>query len=188
VHFDQIIPPREAEDMIIKISEKEKEEQNVSAVKKSRQERRIKYWTLLLQEFERCNYALFSNVSPRPSDILGVGSGIADCAFSLIFQKARLSVELYLKRNSAKENTFIFNELQKCQQDIEASFGHPLHWQSLENKKACRISYSIDFEGYNTDNWDEAIKWHFTNIQKLDKALRPRLSDIKKALKSRSNR
>lgn len=185
IHFDPIIPPKEAKDMMINMGTKDVEDTKTSAVKKGRELIRHEYWTQLLDFFEHEKYPSFKNISATKSDALGTGSGIMDCRFYLIFQKARLGVELYFRKRKASENKYLFDKLFQQKERIETSFGTVLKWQRLDKKKACRVSYSIDFNSFDEDNWADARKWHLEYIEKLDQAFRKPLEQVNKQLKSK---
>ena len=68
-------------------------------------------------------------------------------------------MELVLQRSVAEENKWIFDQLQGERQEVEDRFGDQLLWQSLDELKSSKISYSHPFDGFNDENWPAMIEW-----------------------------
>ena len=52
-------------------------------------------------------------------------------------------VELYIDAPLATNNKALFDFLHAQRAAVEAGFGGPLAWQRLDDKRACRISFSV---------------------------------------------
>ena len=181
----QIIPPPEAEEYMISISEKEREEQTSAGENIKRYSIRKKFWTELLPKLQKRGCALYANVSPSTDHWLAAGSGISGMHYSLIFGNKFIRVEFYFTRSSAATNSFAFQWMHERKDTIEQVFGQPLDWQALEGKKACRIQCEKGIvQGFSEENWPEMQDWLCENIIKLEKAISPHIVELKKALQT----
>ena len=67
--------------------------------------------------------------------------------------------------------------------DIESSFGGPLVWLPLKNKKACRVGVTTYVDGNDKDKSGHWIEWHFNTMTRFEKALKQPLQDIAESLR-----
>ena len=183
INIDQIIPTPEAKELMIGISAKEAEEKTTEVVRKERHTVRYDYWEVLLEAFRNSNCDLYDNISPSKDHWIYAGSGVSNCPYSLIFGKKEIRVELIFGRSSTEENTYIFEELLKIKENIEATFGKSLEWLALENRKSCRIQYSQSVDGFNRENWRECVSWHLNAMTNLEKATKAPLQKVAEKLK-----
>ncbi len=172
IDLQQIIPTPEAADYMIGISSKEVEETNVQGVQKRRHQLRMQFWTRALEKLRAEGIMLFANVSPGRDHWLNAGSGARGCPFTMIFARDEARVELNLARSDRDENKWLFDELQKQEDQIEAAFGDEMIWYRLDEKKQSRISYARAFDGYDQENWPEMIEWLSVHLRKLEAAIR----------------
>lgn len=142
IMFQQIIPPPEASDYMIKMATKEIEDEETKKTRSARETLRLEFWTELLAEFQAQNIDLYSTISPSTNHWLSRSTGVACCSYYLIFTTKEIRVELFLARPLARENKYLFDELAKNKGAIETHFGHPLTWLRLNEKKASRITYA----------------------------------------------
>lgn len=59
-------------------------------------------------------------------------------------RNSKVSVEIYIDCGDKAQNEAIFDALQSRQATIEAALGHPLTWERIDNKRACRIAVYRD--------------------------------------------
>ena len=186
INIDQIIPTPEAKELMIGINAKEAEEKSTEVVLKNRHNVRRQYWEQALEVFQNSACTLYNNISASKDHWLSAGSGVRACPYSLIFNQKELRVELWLSKADAEKNTFLFEHLKSQKDSIHKAFGAELDWQDLPGKKSCRVQYSLPVDGFNRDRWPEWIDWHFTNMTKLEKALKTPLQKADEALKKQS--
>jgi len=174
-------PPAPLFTLIVGPSEEGKE---VGKAKKEIAERykiREKFWTQLLEKAKERS-RLHSNISPTQHNWLGASAGKQGLGFNYSVRKNGAQVELYIDRGKEKEdeNINIFKQLVKEKEAIEESFGESLDWESLEAKRACRITKKIREGGYR----DAETKWpeiHLSMVDamtRLEKALKPHISRL----------
>lgn len=93
------------------------------------------------------------------------------------------AVELYIDRgkDSEEENLRLFDQLYANREAIEQAFGHPLSWERLEGKRACRIKFISSAGGYRSpeEQWPTIQDTIIQEMDRLEKALRPYLKQLK---------
>lgn len=185
LNIDQIIPTPEAKELMIGISAKEAEEKSTEVVLKSRHQVRQAYWEQTLEAFQSSSCTLYNNISPSKDHWLSAGSGLSGCPYNLIFLQKALRVELWISRGQTEDNKFLFDQLCAQKDVIEQTFGQPLEWLRLDDKKSCRIQFSCAAEGFNKDRWEEWTTWHLEQMIKLEKAMKTPLQKAAQALKQK---
>lgn len=183
ISVDQIIPPPETRELMISISAKEAEEKNAEHVIQDRYNVRRAYWTQLLETFQTNGCTLYRNVSASKDHWLNVGSGVSGCPYGLLFLQKALRVQIAIERSGFEENKMIFDQLYQHKAEIEARFGHALHWSRLDDKISCRIDYEVEADGYQQELWPQWTDWHLKHITQLEKAFKPVLSQVVDAVK-----
>ena len=184
VDIKQIIPTPEAESFMIGMTAKDSEEKTTLQTRKRSQVLRQEFWTETLRDFRERRISLFENISPSFDHWLSCATGSPGCAYTLIFGLKFARVELYLSRSVADENKMIFDRLELHRNEIEEQFGTKLHWQRLNEKKACRVSLAQPFDGSDRENWPEMINWLRKHIVKLQAAFSSPLKEACRDLKS----
>ena len=186
INIDQIIPTPEAKELMIGINAKEAEEKSTEVVLKNRHKVRREYWEHTLEVFHGSSCTLYNNISPSKDHWLSAGSGLSGCPYALIFLQKELRVEISIARSSTEENKFVFDFLQDRKEKIEESFGEPLQWLRLDEKKSCRIQFFCKADGFNKDHWQEWMEWHLKYMIKLEKAIKEPLQQAAEALKKQN--
>ncbi|MGB2842920.1 MAG: DUF4268 domain-containing protein [Halobacteriota archaeon] len=160
------------------------ESREVGEKKKEMAERyplRHKFWKELLEKAKE-KTKLHAQISPGQYSWIGTGAGKSGLGYNYSVIKHEGQVELYIDRgkDSEDENKIIFNELSSHKDEIEKVFGEPLNWESLEGKRACRISKRIEIGGYrDEDKWPEVHEAMIDAMCRLEKSLKPHISRLK---------
>lgn len=171
LNFEQIIPIPEAADFMIGISEKSAEARATSDSDLIRYNRRREFWTRCLECLKASDIRLYDNISPSKDHWLSAGSGVGSCPYELIFGIREARVQLALSRSEKAENKAIFDLLFEQREAIETAYGEQLTWRRLDHKKQSRIETAREFDSYNTDRWDEIIKWMIESLRSFHSAL-----------------
>ncbi|MXW04841.1 MAG: DUF4268 domain-containing protein [Gemmatimonadetes bacterium] len=170
IDLQQIIPTPEAADYMIGMANKESEEKASQRTLTQTQKLRHAFWTKTLEVLRDRGVSRYQTISPSRDHWLASPTGVSGCGYNMIFGKNLARVELYFSRPQAEENKRIFDQLILEKQEIENRFGAELNWQRLDDKKACRISFPHQFDGFNEDNWPAMIEWLHEHIVKLEVA------------------
>ncbi len=178
VSFEQIIPTKNAEDYAISLADKNRDEIESQEELKTRHLLRLEFWNQLLKNFNEQSQ-MFQNISPSKDAWIGTGSGISGVAFDFVISKRYARTELYISRSIKEENEYIFDELEKDQQEIEQVFGDELVWERLDDKKACRVKYELnDVNVFNKDDWQKMTEFMVDGMIRMEKAFREPLAKI----------
>lgn len=185
----QVIPPPEAEEYMVSMAKKEKEELSRSGELKERHRIRKKFWTELLVKLRASECRLYDKISPSTDHWISATFGIRGLHYSMIFGQKIIRVEFCFAKSDAVLNTFGYEWLYAKRQDIERIFGHELEWCQLEGKKSCRVQYEIDVaQGYAEENWPNMQAWMMEHIIKLEQAIAPQRDDLGWALRSHAQK
>ena len=184
IDLQQIIPTPEAADYMIGMANKESEEKASQRTLTQTQKLRHAFWTKTLEELRARGVTRYDTISPSRDHWLASPTGVSGCGYNMIFGKNLARVELYFSRPKAEENKWIFDQLEQKRLEIEGSFGSELHWQRLDDKKACRISFPHSFNGFDDENWPEMIDWLCEHIVKLEEAFSEPLDRLNQEMKS----
>lgn len=172
----QIIPLQEAAQYQTQIRAKQQSEKKRDA---ERYNIRLQFWTELLNH-ARTKTDLHSNRKAGIYSWLGGGIGKVGFGLNYATRGKDSQVELYIDLKDEDKNLAAFKELEKHKDEIEKVFGNKLHWEELEDSRACRISYSVS-GGYKSppNEWHQIHEALVDAMIRLDKAMRPFVSNIK---------
>jgi hypothetical protein len=108
-----------------------------------------------------------------PNNWYEMRSAIKGCTISSSFaQGERLRHELYIDTGDGNQNDLIFQSLRDDQQQFETVYGHPLEWEELPARRACRIAqYKEGCAIAEVERWDEYIAWFLDAGTRLRTAL-----------------
>lgn len=140
--FSQIIPIKEAEDYIIKIASKNREEIGNQEELESRYSVRYEFWTEFLKEVNKRN-SLCVNLSPSKDAWIGIGSGVSGVNINLVVTRSYARVEIYINKGVA-QNKAVFDYFFNKKEQIEKDFGAQLDWDRMDDKVTCRIKWQLD--------------------------------------------
>ena len=184
IDVQQIIPTPEAEDFMIRMAEKENEEESVGGAQRRSHEVRAAFWERALEALSDQGVSLYQNISPSKDQWLSAGTGISGCVYSLHLLRTEVRVSLDLQRGSKEENKWLFDRLQEQREQLERDFGGTLEWRRMDDKKSSRIDMSRSFDSYNRDVWPEITKWLVEHINRLESAFKPHLQRLNRELKA----
>jgi hypothetical protein len=134
----------------------------------------IEFWTALIDQCKgRLNH--FTTRTPPSYHFLPGASGKGGFTFVFLATRKFLGVELYIDVSDASANERYFNQLLKCKNNIEKEYGAKLHWDPIENKRACRVRHIIRQEDVRKSNQMDAIETLIVHMEKFEAAMRPEL-------------
>lgn len=177
--MEQIIPVKEAEEYIIKMADKTREEKEVKETNRDIYELRKVFWAEMLEKFNAVS-SQYKNVNPAYDHWLSSGSGVSGVPFNFIVTKSYVSVELLISKPNQTENKKIYERLLSNKEAIEAVYGSQLIWEKLDERKSSRITDRMfDVDITNRDDWDKIKDFLCQAMVKLEKALK---EPLKKAV------
>lgn len=170
--MEQIIPVKEAEEYIIKMADKTREEKEVKETNRGIGELRKVFWTELLEKFNTMS-GQYKNVNPTMDHWLSSGSGVSGTVFSFVITRIYVSVELLINKGTQEENKKIFDRLYSQKDAIEGVYGSSLTWERLDNKKSSRIAAKLENADItNREEWDNMKDFLCQAMLKFEKALK----------------
>jgi len=182
LNLEQIIPLPEAEELMIGIAEKEKEEH---AAERGQTLRRA-FWTYALEKLEAANIDLYGNVGPTKDNWINAGSGLGGVHYSMVFLQSGVRVEFVLARSVKEENKTMFDYLAAKRGDLEKAAGHQFDWLRLDEYKVSIIRLSESFDGLKRDNWPKIIEWLVARVKLIEQTFKPRIPELRQLLRSQS--
>jgi hypothetical protein len=103
------------------------------------------------------------------------GAGISGLNLNLVFTSQGLRVELYFGHTDPEINKSRFDKAFSRRAQIEQLAGEIFEWETLDGKKACRISfYGPKGDVSNKDEWAGYIEWFvyaYSTLKKINGAL-----------------
>lgn len=179
--IEQIIPVKEAEEYLIKMADKSREEKEVKETNRDIYELRKVFWAELLEQFNTIS-SQYKNVNPGYDHWLSSGSGLSGVPFSFVVTKSYAGVEILINKGTQIENKKIFDYLFSKKEAIENAYGSELIWERLDEKKSSRITDRIfDVDITNRDDWDKIKDFLCEAMVKFEKAIK---EPLKKAANS----
>lgn len=143
-----------------------------------RHDARKRFFTQLLERAKERS-RLHANISASSANWVGASAGRTGLAFNYVILQHEARVELYIDVDtdpSGAGNERLFDELATQRTAIERDFGGPLVWESLDGKRACRISAPVNGGGWKDEShWPQLQDNLISSMVRLEKAMRPRL-------------
>ena len=143
----------------------------------ARHDARKRFWTMLLER-SKPRTKLLSGITPGIYSWIGSSSGVQGLNLNYAVRRHDAQVELYIDadKDSGDGNKVILDKLAAQKEAIEKDFGGPLLWESLDEKRACRIRKTVDMAGWqDEEKWPQACDALIDAMIRLEKALRPHL-------------
>ena len=172
LNMEQIIPIKEAEEFVISMANKSREEADTQEQMKERHIVRRKFWTAYLKEINKAT-SLYQNVSPSKDHWISAGSGISGVTFTSVVTGDYIRIELSIHGKTQEENKAIFDALESQKSTIETSFGNPLGWERLSDKRMSRIKFElIDVSVFNEEDWNKMFGFMCQHVPKFEAAFK----------------
>lgn len=182
LNFEQIIPMRDAEEYVVRMAEKTKDDLETQDVAR-RHGVRFEFWRQLIGELNT-RTELFQNISPSRYHWIGAGSGVRGVGFNFGATKGYGRAELYIDRGDKAENEAIFDQLRARQEVLESAFGEALIWERLDGKRACRIKAEQVGNVFDPEAWPEMIAFMADRMVRLEQVFKEPVREAGRNLKT----
>jgi hypothetical protein len=174
----QIIPLEEAEDYMIKIAEKQKEDVTNKRLRGSRFNLRESFWKKFLSASDS---NLTQNLSPSTDAWIGVGLGMAGVSLNLVVSKKYVRSEIFINRGNTNKNKETFDTLIKNKDIIESEMGTNLEWERMNNKVTSRIKWeNSDLSLYHEDDHESMVEFLIMSMNKMHKVFKKYVDDLER--------
>lgn len=151
------------------------EAEDDSTERPERYEARLEFWTALLERAKQVS-DLHERISPDRYGWCGARRHGQGWNYSVIQDETR--VELYIDGPEAAENKALYDSLHAEREAIEREFGEKLVWQRLDDKRACRISFTVPGGWVDRSTWAAAIERAVGAMPRFYKTLAPRVVEV----------
>ena len=163
---------------IVGPSEETREVGRKKKVMAGRERQRYQFFEGLL-EHAKSRTQLHANISPSKGSWVSAGAGKTGLGFRYVVGMRSARVELYIDSEDGDNNQQYFEALFLKKETIERAFGSPLDWQTMEGKRACRITQTYETGGYrDEDEWEAVYEELAEAMAKLESALKPHLKRL----------
>ena len=166
LNVEQVIPPKEAEEFMVGVGRKKREEQRDRIENVERHRRRIKFWTNLQTQLSGKAAKVYSNRTPGRDHWWSGATGQSGISYNFHFLKEAIRFELTIASSDTVTNKKAFDQLHERREIIEEKFGSELDWRRLDEKKSCRIFVEKLIDSYDEQTWPEAFLWLNENMNR----------------------
>jgi hypothetical protein len=136
---------------------------------------RLDFWEGLLKRAKR-KTPLHARISPGKENWVSAGAGKSGLAFNYAIRMGDAQVELYIDCGDGEENKRYFDALFAKQEAVEETFGEPLDWQRLDDRRASRIRHVLPGGGLrDRERWPEIQARMVEAMVRLERALKARI-------------
>ena len=131
-----------------------------AAISSDRNKAYLEFWQKLIGEFAD-EFPGLRNKKAQPQLWLSTSSGITNLQLNLVFASQGLRVEFYFSSSDEEENSRRFQLVQAAQSNIESKARRKLVWETLDGRKASRVStYGVeDADVTDSSRWPDYIAW-----------------------------
>lgn len=138
------------------------------------------FWQPLIDEL-REEHRFTNAKAAQPQSWYAFATGSSGVKFGAVFRGHDIaSAEVYIDTGDGDANTALFEAFREEQEAIEAEMGEPMDWQTLPERRACRIA--INRPGSIEDPPDVLTELHaffIDRLLKLNRVFRPRLQRLR---------
>lgn len=142
---------------------------------------RLRFWEQFLETAKEKGINQLSGRTPSKDHWLSVGSGKSGLNFNYYVMRDRAEIDLYIDKGNKEENEDIFDKLSINKENIEESFGKPLIWNKLDEKRASRIKYTIINNGglRDEEKWREIQEILLIEMENFSNAIKPYIAKLR---------
>lgn len=183
LNLEQIIPTIDTEEYMVSMTNKTQDEISTVEEIKTRHKIRLKFWNHFLTAIKGKS-DLFQNSSPTKDNALYAGgTGITYASYQVIVTGEYTAVALNFGRNETSENKLLYDALISHKDKIDGAFGEGLSWERNDDlKKSVLAIYKQGTNYFNEEEWKDIVDFLIVNINKLEKAVKPFLPEIRSVL------
>jgi hypothetical protein len=140
---------------------------------------RHKWWSQLVA---KPNAKLHAHITPGSYAWIGTSAGKRGLSLNYVVKQTQCGAELYIDRGKGaeEENKSIFDQLLASKTEIEKAVQHPVSWERLDNRRACRLRINLE-GGYRSpeENWDQIHENMISVMNALSSAVEPAIRKLK---------
>ena len=177
MNIEQIIPTKDAEEFMIGLAEKARDEVEGTETEQRRHGIRRAFWNDVIQKMNERS-TLYQNISPSAQSWISAGSGTRGVGLNFVATHTYARTELYIDRGDKSENEALYDSLLAMRGEIEAECEMKLEWDRLDAKRACRIKAEIGGDIFDRDQWSRMIDFMVDAMEKFESVFKRRLLQL----------
>jgi hypothetical protein len=116
------------------------------------------FWQQFLDRYAAHNPIYKGKHAPQ-RQWLSLGTGVPGILIGLNVLKGSLKVDLYFGHNDPDVNQARLSFLEQHRGEVESAFGSELSWESLEDRKGCRVGYYGEGGVDDESAWAQSQAW-----------------------------
>lgn len=186
IDMQQVIPPPEAADYMIKMAQKDNEEKSVKGAQKWSHEMRLAFWSDLLANFQASGLTRWQNISPSRDNWITASTGLSGCVFALVFLRHEVRAELNFERPAKDENKRLFDQLASENEHFNSLIDRDLEWLRKDDNIKTSILCRLPVQGYTKENWPEMIEWLKGSFVQLEETFADKINELGAEVRSAS--
>ena len=168
VDLQQVIPTPEAADYMIRMAEKDSEEQSTKGAQRWSHQMRWEFWELLLPALRQAGHERWQNINPTKDSWISSATGVGGCSINLCFLRYEIRAEFVFNRSDRRENKWLFDQLAENRETYEQAVGEEFEWRRIDDKKVSMVVCKTPVQGYSKENWPEMIAWLVDHYRKME--------------------
>ncbi|MFO0859088.1 MAG: DUF4268 domain-containing protein [Phycisphaerales bacterium] len=185
IDAQQVVPLPEAEEYTIQIKQKE---EAARLEGNDRHSLRRAFWSEFLPKAGKAT-PRFAGRTPGTVHYVAAPAGINGLRYVYCVWQNQSGVEFYIDRDDGTGtfNKAVFDSLTGRKAEIEKTYGKPLGWERLDDKRACRLYDDTVPCGLRSprDQWRTAFEGMIDAMQRLERAIGPHLQAAVQAAESK---
>jgi hypothetical protein len=182
LNVEQVIPTPDAEEFMIGLAEKAREEAASAEADVARHATRREFWSAFLASVAG-KTTLFQGKSAPKTYYVNTSSGVSDVSVTVAVTEDECRAYLYIDKSDRSVNDAIFTDLLSRRQEIEAAFGSPLIFDREDKRRSMQVRFTCGGNVYDRERWPAMVAEMGEAAIRLERALRPHLDAIKAKLK-----
>jgi hypothetical protein len=180
LNMEQIIPIKEAEDFVISMANKNREEVGAQEENRGRFAIRLKFWAEFIKEINKVS-SIYLNVSPSKDSWIGGGTGVSGISFNSVATRDYVRIELYINAGDKESNKKLFDAIYQSKSQIESQMSMPLVWERLDEKITARVKCELTGVSiFNEEDWKKMIAFMVKVVPQFETAFRKPIQELNK--------
>ncbi|WP_156950893.1 MULTISPECIES: DUF4268 domain-containing protein [Bradyrhizobium] len=180
---DQIIPTKDIEEFMIGLASKSLDEVEAATEEKHRYRMRPQFWAELLRAASQKS-PRFANISPNHFHYVSAGSGGVAFRSTLLLRNPTAAFSCTLIGVRRVKIRQCSTNCLKAQ--VEATFGGPLIWERLDNKRASRIQTEEAGDFFDETDRPRLITFMVDAMYRFEASLKEPLSQLQRKRRVKS--
>ena len=169
---DQLIPFKDADDYMIKISNKKRKELEDSEKVTKRKELYLEYWTKILKELNE-RTSKFSGVSPSTNHYIALSSGHSGVSYVIATTSKYANVGINILYKTKEETKEAYDKIYSQRKGIETKLGFKLEWVRNDEQKSSKAILTLNNVDINNKNqWNNLSEFLIENLLKIEESMR----------------